>query len=48
MVHRVVNKASVVVSLPFCPLGCARHSEFLWGNHSPVEPLRWQWFSDVD
>src|ERR1039457_856793 len=40
MVHRVVNKASVVVSLPFRPLGCAPHAEFLRSYVKPIEPLR--------
>src|ERR1035437_10358829 len=40
MVHRVVNKASVVVSLPLRPHGCAPHAEFLRSYVKPIEPLR--------
>src|ERR1017187_8412084 len=40
MVHRVVNAAWVVVSLPFRPHCCAPLAEILRSYGEPIEPLR--------
>src|ERR1022692_1068151 len=34
------ERGIVVVSLPFCPLGCASHANFLGRDVEPIEPLR--------
>src|ERR1039457_5664806 len=47
MVHRVVNAAWVVVSLPFRPHGCAPHADFLWRDVKPIEALRLQRSAEV-